>query len=90
MTKDPPEWLTQTEISNLVLAAIDGRGGEATREQIEAVVEWAEHIRIDVAILESVLAGDLDLRRNADDTDWELLHRTEKRVQYPRSVAASR
>ncbi len=47
---------TQEELETLVVATIRGHGGEATREQLDAVAAWAEGVRVEAMLLGLVLA----------------------------------
>lgn len=58
MTQIVVEQLTEEEAEALLLAFMEERGGEGfTEEEAERILDWAEHARLDVILLQMVLKG---------------------------------
>lgn len=50
--------LTAQEAEDLLLAFLESRGGmPVLEEEAERLIEWAEHARLDVILLQMVLKG---------------------------------
>jgi DNA-binding response OmpR family regulator len=50
--------LSPDEAESLILAFLETRGGEiVTEDEAERVLDWAEHARLDVILLDMVLRG---------------------------------
>lgn len=49
---------TETEAEALIMAFAEQRGGDGvTEEEAQRLIDWAEHVRIDVILLGMVLKG---------------------------------
>lgn len=55
------KWLNDDEIQAVIMATIAGNSGQATDQQIIKAVDWAEGVRINVAVLDTVLSGKLHI-----------------------------
>jgi len=62
------KFITEQETEILVLALAGGREGRTfTQEEAMKVIQWAENIRIDMGILETILNGDVLITEITDD-----------------------
>jgi hypothetical protein len=55
------EFLTQDEVTQIVLMTVRGMG-RPTEDDMEKAVEWAKGVRIDAALLRLVLDGKLAIK----------------------------
>jgi len=77
MINDKIELLSDGEMQSLVVSVVMfSKEDGATREQIDAAVDWAENVRLDEILLRNVLSGVVAVRvrddgevefRNIDD-----------------------
>lgn len=54
------DWLNQDEMKQVILAIVT-YSGEATREEIQRVVDWCEEVRCASALLDIVVSGKLSV-----------------------------
>ncbi len=60
-----PQVLTDAEIDQLLLAVFGGPHG-GTDEEAAVLLEWAEHVRIDEALLDLALEGKVSISIDPD------------------------
>jgi hypothetical protein len=63
-------FLTTEETKAIIMAVIRGHPDQGvSRDQIERAVEWAEGVRVESALLQSVLAGQVVISGFDEDGD---------------------
>lgn len=74
-----PEVLTQAEVNRLCLSLAVASGTDGfSEETAERLVDWAAHVRMDAALLELVLKGDILVRWVGDDWEYRRANETEQ------------
>jgi hypothetical protein len=68
------EVFTQKELDKLIFAAIDGNGGECSKEKIVQFVDLCAEMRISGNLVDLLLKGKVkaDIRKSASEPNWEL------------------
>ena len=67
----PPELLSDEEVEVIITKAIGANGGEATRDELMRVLDWALDTRTRALMLEATLTADIGLV--FPDTDGEIV-----------------
>jgi hypothetical protein len=64
--------LTETEAVAVLHALARGTGSRGfTTSEAQALLDWAESVRVDAAILRLILDGEMRARWSAAKDDWE-------------------
>lgn len=58
---NPPELLSDDEAAVIITKAIDANGGQATRDELARILDWALDTRTRALMLEATLTADIGL-----------------------------
>ncbi len=84
-------FLTQKEMETIALATV-GFDGKATEVEIQAALEWANGVRTDLALLQSVLEGRMLCKKQGDEMTFRLTDKENeairKKIRLPKPASA--